>query len=89
VLGERPYREGFRLCHELRHSGISADMDFQDRSLKAQMRQANKRSARYVSILGEDELEKKTITLRNMSNGEQKEIGIEGFIAELKKLLNR
>jgi len=86
-LGEAAYKEGFKLCNELRVLGISSEIDYQDKSLKAQMRQANKKSAKFVSILGEDELEKKTIVLRNMSNGEQTELKIETFVEELKKRL--
>lgn len=89
ALGKTPYLDGFKLCNELRLNGISADIDYQDRSLKAQMRQANKRCARYVSILGEDELEKGVVVLRNMSNGEQREIKKDVFVEEIKRLLKR
>lgn len=89
VLGDLPRKEGFRLCSELRASGISADMDYQKKSLKAQMRQANKKRAKYVSILGEDEMEKKSIILRDMSSGRQSEVSIDGFIGEVKRLLNK
>ena len=84
-LGEAPYKEGFKLCNNLRHNKISAEIDYQKKSLKAQMRQANKKNARYVAILGEDELQKGSIALRNMSNGEQREVKIDNFIEEVKK----
>ncbi len=89
ALGDKPYGEGFKLCNELRLNGISAEIDYQNKSLKAQMRQANKKGAKYVAILGEDELEKDTIILRNMANGEQKEIKISNFINEAKKIFKR
>ena len=89
ALGREPYSEAFKLCNELRLNNISADMDYQERSLKAQMRQANKRCAKYVSIIGEDELEKGIITIRNMSNGEQREIGRSSFLEEVKRLFKR
>ncbi len=89
LLGDNACREGFRLCNDLRQSGISAEMDYEKRSLKAQMRQANKRGARYVSILGEDELEKKVVIVRNMSNGEQREVALDRYTDEVKKLFNK
>jgi len=86
ALGEIPYKEGFRLCSELRVDGVSSDMDYQGRSLKAQMRQANKRGAKYVAILGEDELQKGAVILRNMASGQQREIKIENFVNEVKRM---
>lgn len=88
-LGQEPYKQGFKFCNELRLNNISAEIDYLNKSLKAQMRQANKRCAKYVSILGEDELEKGIIILRNMSNGQQREIKISNFIDEAKKIFNK
>ena len=87
ALGEAACEESFRLCNELRANGVSSEMDYSARSLKAQMRQANKRGARFVAILGEDELEKKVIVLRDMSSGQQREIKIEDFTGEIKRIL--
>lgn len=88
-IGEEPYRRGFKLCSDLRINAVSAEIDYQEKSLKAQMRQANKRGAKCVAILGPDELEKGVIALRNMSNGEQREVRIERFIEEVKGILKR
>ena len=89
VIGERAHNEAFLLCNELRINGVSADIGFQDKSLKAQMRQANRRSARYAVIMGEDELEKKSAILRNMSDSQQREVRMDNFTGEIKKLLGR
>ncbi len=59
---------------ELRNAGFKAEMDIMDRSLKSQMKYANKIECRYVAIIGSDELQKGTIMLRSMESGEQKEI---------------
>ncbi len=56
TMGEAAKREGFALMQKLREQGVSADMDHNARSLKAQMKYANKLGADYVAILGEDEL---------------------------------
>jgi histidyl-tRNA synthetase len=89
AIGQNAHEEAFLLCNKLRGKGISSEIDYQSKSLKAQMRQANKRGARYVSILGDDELEKRSIIIRDMSNGRQSEIKIEAFVEEMKRLLNK
>jgi len=85
TLGEDAYKKGFSLLNELRRSGISSETDYESKSLKAQMRAANKLKARYVAILGEDELEKGIVALRDMSTSRQEEIKLEDFVAEVTK----
>ncbi len=55
-LGEQPRARAFLLAQQLRGRGLEAEMDYEGRSLKSQMRRADKSGARYVLILGEDEL---------------------------------
>ena len=69
-LGEEGARVGYGLAHGLRTAGISVAMDHEGRSLKAQMKQANKASARFTLIVGESELEAGTGVLRDMHNRE-------------------
>jgi histidyl-tRNA synthetase len=64
----------FRLASQLRRAGISAIASTGERSLKAQMRQADALGAAYVAILGESELAAATATLRTLDSGEQQEI---------------
>ncbi len=61
----------FRLLNLLRQAGLTCDMDFMDRSLKAQMKYANQYPARYTAIIGEDEAAQGKVMLRNMQTGEQ------------------
>jgi histidyl-tRNA synthetase len=65
------------LAHRLRAAGISADMGFGNRSLKAQMRQANTVEARFAAILGEDELRDERVHLRHLDTGEQETLSLE------------
>lgn len=58
-----------RLLHDLRRAGIASEMDYTGRSLKAQMRQADKSGARYVLILGEDEVQRGVVALKEMTGG--------------------
>lgn len=73
----------FRLLQKIRNAGLSADMDYSGGSLKSQMRIANKIGARYTVIVGEEELSKNMVILRNMQTKEQKEVKIDNIIGEL------
>ncbi|THB73348.1 MAG: histidine--tRNA ligase [Desulfobulbaceae bacterium] len=64
----------YQAMHELRTLGFSADMDLESRSLKSQMKQADKAAASYTLIVGDQELEAGKATIRNMATKEQKEI---------------
>ncbi|MBP9115131.1 MAG: histidine--tRNA ligase [Acidimicrobiia bacterium] len=70
---------------DLRNSGISVDNCFGIKSMKASMKQADRSGARFVIICGENEWDKKVITLRNMSSGEQCEMTTDMIIDYLKK----
>lgn len=73
----------FKTVIDLRRTGLKAEFDFQGRSMKAQMKQANRVNAKYVLIFGEDEFARGQVVLRNMSTSEQKEIAITDIITNL------
>ncbi|MBL4904229.1 MAG: histidine--tRNA ligase [Desulfocapsa sp.] len=76
-LGEKASEFAFPLVHILRQNSLNIAMDFEGRSLKSQMKQANKVNARFVLIIGENELEKGQAVLKNMETQEQQDIGIQ------------
>lgn len=82
-LGEKATDFSFPLVHALRKSGISAAMDHEGRSLKSQMKQANKAGARWALIIGENELEQGQAVLRNMETQDQSEIALDTLAEEL------
>jgi histidyl-tRNA synthetase len=63
--------EASLLAHELRAKGVSSDMDFTGRSIKAQMKYASQRGAKFVCIIGEDEMSSGSVTVKNMADGNQ------------------
>lgn len=85
TAGEKSVREGFSLLAKLRAAGIAADMDYQGRSLKAQMKYAGKLGVRYAVILGEEELQRGSAVLRDMLVGDQEDVSISNIIPILKK----
>ncbi len=68
--------EVFEIAVNSRRSGLSVDFDYLDRSVKAQMREANKLNSRYVLFIGGEEYEKGQANLKNMSTGEQQLIAL-------------
>jgi histidyl-tRNA synthetase len=82
-LGEKASEFAFPLVHTLRQKGLLAAMDHEGRSLKSQMKQANKVNARFVLIIGENELEQGQAVLRNMETQEQQDIALNSLLDEL------
>ena len=73
-LGDEAKAEAIKLSAELRRGGIAVICNLGDRSLKAQLRQANALGAAYALIIGEDEVGSRTVVLRNMEKGEQQKV---------------
>jgi len=85
TLGEKAQRKGFALAQELRDRGVWVEMDYEGKSLKSQMRRADKMKSPYVLILGEEELEKGRAILRNMAAKGQEEISLKEVVARFRK----
>ncbi len=83
-LGEEARLSGLKLLYNLREAGIASDMDYEGKSLKGALRKSNDLGARYVLLIGEDELKKGVVTLKDMVSGEQREVKPEKLIEELK-----
>ena len=67
----------FEIASKLRINNLQAEFDYLSRSVKAQMREANKLNSRYVLFIGGEEYENGKLQLKNMENGEQKLINLE------------
>jgi histidyl-tRNA synthetase len=77
ILGPEAQNMAFELIQGLRQHGYAADMDFTNRSLKAQMTMANRRGAAWVLIVGEQELATNQAPLKNMHTGQQQLVSLE------------
>jgi len=71
AIGDAALNYAFLLLHALRAKGVKATMDLEGKSLKSQMKQADRLAARYTLILGEEELAKGEAVLRDMASKEQ------------------
>ncbi|MBO7745526.1 histidine--tRNA ligase [Paenibacillus sp. MWE-103] len=78
-LGEAAERETTRLLHGLRLRGIAAERDYQSRKMKAQLKSADRLQARFTAILGDDELQRGEIALKNMATGEQTFVALDAL----------
>jgi histidyl-tRNA synthetase len=86
ALGEAADWEVTRLVYELRTSGIRAERDYLGRKMKAQMKSADRLQARYTAILGDDELVRGEIALKEMATGEQRVVALASLASELKTI---
>ncbi len=76
TLGEAAQKEGFALLSRLRRAGLAALMDFSSKSLKGQMRLADKHRCRFTVILGDNELKDGKFSLKNMESGIQETVAL-------------
>jgi histidyl-tRNA synthetase len=77
TLGDEAKVFASKLIKELREKNVSCDTDYLQRSLKAQMKEANRLNAEKVLIIGEEEMKKGIAVLRDMQTSEQKEIELD------------
>ena len=84
-LGKEQTPMAFALLLQLRKEGLTADMDFLGRSLKAQLKQANRQKARFALLLGEEECATQQVQLKNLETGEQRLVSAQEAINAIKE----
>ncbi len=84
-LGDASRQHAAQLLAELRAAGVGAGRHAG--SLRSQLRQADKRQAKVTVIIGEDELARGEVTLRDMASGEQTTVAAAGVVALLQDRL--
>lgn len=85
-LGEAAKDYTVKLAFELRKAGFTVEKDYGDRKTKAQFKSADRLQAKYVAVLGDDELSNNKINLKDMETGIQTEMDLTSFVDEFKKL---
>ncbi len=76
AIGEKALAAAQKTVYGLRLMGMSAENDLCGRSVKAQMKYANKLGAKYSAVIGDDEIADNKINLKNMETGEQNVVGL-------------
>ncbi|MCC5942741.1 MAG: histidine--tRNA ligase [Balneolaceae bacterium] len=83
TLGDAARKWGLSQLPKLREKGVSATMDYMGRSMKAQMKDANRENAQYTIIVGENELNEGRFTFRNMKESEESSLSFEEILDKL------
>lgn len=74
AMGEEAKAKAVELVSSFRAKGISADMDYLDRKMKAQMKAADRANTKFVIVLGETELEEQAVNVKKMETGDQTKV---------------
>ena len=83
ALGDAARQPAHLLARDLRRARLTAAIDYGDRSMKAQLRRANRTCARHVLILGDEELERGTVTVKDMGSGGETLVGRNEVVRKL------
>ena len=76
ALGEMAQKEAFRITNTLRNAYVKAEMEGSGKSMKSQMKYANKINAKYVIIIGDNELAEGKVILKYMDTSEQEIVSL-------------
>src|SRR5699024_9141433 len=88
TMGNDAENAAVAMMHKLRKNGIQVDKDYQGRKMKAQFKAADRLQAKYAIIIGEDELDKQVVHIREMATGEQFEAAINDVLSILTERLS-
>lgn len=84
-MGDEARKAAFPLATQLRKKGVSVEMEYGNKSLKSQMKRADKLGAAFTFIVGEDELEKGVIKVRDMNESLEEDIKIDEIVDAYQK----
>ena len=80
TIGDKAKHKAYLLVDRLREAGIIVETDYMDRSVRAQMKYANKINAKHTVILGDNELNANLANIKDMDTGEQTEVELDKII---------
>jgi histidyl-tRNA synthetase len=79
-MGESAREPAIALLRDLRRAGFEAHMEYEGRSIKSQMKRADRLKAAYALIIGDNELAAGEVTIRNMRTSEQVQVARTGVL---------
>ena len=80
AMGDKAQDEILVLANKLRANGVSAEVDLLDRSFKAQMKYADKVAAKYLVVIGDDELQKGVVNVKEMQSGKESQVELKELV---------
>lgn len=81
ALGEKATLKAVEIAKDMREEGFSALLDLNQRSVRAQMKYADKLGAKFNVVIGDNEVENKIAKIKNMQTGEETEINLDTFVS--------
>ena len=87
AMGETARESALGLLRDLRRAGLEAHMEYEGRSLKSQMKRADRLKAAFALILGDDELAAGEVSVKDMSTGGQSRVARDGIVEQCRALL--
>ncbi|HET7577998.1 MAG TPA: histidine--tRNA ligase [Bacillales bacterium] len=85
TIGEKAKEKAPVLLYKLRGAGLSADKDYLDKKVKGQFKNADRLNAKFVAVLGDEELEKGIINVKDLATGDQQETKLDDLVHYLKE----
>ncbi|MFH1692467.1 MAG: histidine--tRNA ligase [Candidatus Omnitrophota bacterium] len=86
-LGEEALKESLQLLKNLRNNAVAADMDYLDGSLKAKLRRADKKKSKFCIVIGDNELAKNAVILKDMRQSTQEEVQMSEIVKKVRELI--
>lgn len=88
TIGDAAREAGIKLLAKLRKADVPAETDYAGKSLKAQMKSADRRQARLTIMIGEDELNRGQVKVRNMQTKEETDVPLDRAVVRVKEMLD-
>jgi histidyl-tRNA synthetase len=88
ALGDRAEKATPVLLQQLRSAGIAAERDYLGRKTKAQFKAADRLGARFVAVVGDDELDRGEISLKRLATGEQQAVPLNGLTKAIQTFIS-
>lgn len=85
TIGEPAQEKAIKLMKKMRYNGFKVDKDYADRKMKAQFKAAERLNAKKVAVIGDNELEKDVVAIRDLVTGKQNEVAIKELIEYIKE----
>ncbi len=80
TIGDKVKPGAYKIVDQLRKAGIIVETDYMDKSVRAQMKYANKINAKYTLLIGENELKERQVTIKQMDTGEEKDVELDNIV---------
>ena len=78
-MGDNAKLKAMKLAFDLRKEGLKVDIDHLGKSVKAQMKYANKIGARFTFVIGDSEIQENMVNVKRMSDGEKFEVALDNI----------